>query len=79
MTIQRISIERASSFPLKRSHFEGQIQYNFEIPSFLNSEWTTGFDYRHATADSENHVYGRNEDDDDYKIYGGYIQAKIGT
>jgi len=63
--------------PLERTHLEGQVQYNFEIPSLLNSEWTTGLDYRHATANTENHVYGRNEEDDDYTIYGGYLQGKF--
>lgn len=63
--------------PLERSHFEAQIQYNFELSSFLNSEWSAGFDFRNATANSEYHVYGRNEDNDDYRIAGGYVQAKL--
>lgn len=63
--------------PLERTHFEAQIQYNFEIPSLLNSEWSTGFDYRNAGANTENHVYGRNEDNDDYRIAGAYAQAKL--
>ncbi len=63
--------------PLERTHFEAQVQYNFNLPNFLNSEWTTGFDFRNATANTENHVYGRNEDIDDYRIYGGYIQSKF--
>ena len=62
--------------PLERTHLEGQVQYNFELP-FLNSQWTTGIDYRHATANTENHVYGRNESDDDYTIYGTYLQGKF--
>lgn len=62
--------------PLERTHLEGQVQYNFELP-FLKSQWTTGFDYRHATANTENHVYGRNEADDDYTIYGTYLQGKF--
>lgn len=63
--------------PLERTHFEAQVQYNFETPNFLNAEWTTGFDFRHATANTENHVYGRNEENDDYRIYGGYLQGKL--
>ena len=63
--------------PLERTHFEAQVQYNFETPNFLNAEWTTGFDFRNAKANTENHVYGRNEDNDDYRIYGGYIQSKL--
>jgi len=63
--------------PLERTHFEAQLQYNFDIPSLLNSEWSTGFDYRNAGANTENHVYGRNEDNDDYRIAGAYVQAKL--
>ena len=63
--------------PLERTHFEAQVQYNFETPSFFNAEWTTGMDLRNAGANTENHVYGRNEDDDDYRIFGGYLQGKL--
>ena len=47
------------------------------MPTLLNSEWTIGLDYRDAKADTENHVYGRNEDSDDYTLYGAYAQAKF--
>ena len=63
--------------PLERTHFEAQVQYNFQTPAFLNAEWTTGMDFRTAGANTENHVYGRNEDDDDYRIFGGYLQTKL--
>lgn len=63
--------------PLERTHFEAQVQYNFETPSFLNAEWTTGMDFRTAGANTENHVYGRNEEDDNYRIFGGYVQTKL--
>ena len=63
--------------PLERSHLEGQIQYNFETPSFFEAEWSVGLDYRNATANTENHVYGRNENNDDYRIFGGYFQSKL--
>ena len=63
--------------PLERSHYEAQIQYNFNAPTILNSKWTVGLDYRDAKADTENHVYGRNEDNDDYTLYGLYAQAKF--
>ena len=63
--------------PLERTHFEAQVQYNFDTPAFLNAEWTTGFDFRTAATDSENHVFGRNEEDDDYRIFGGYLQGKL--
>ncbi len=63
--------------PLERTHYEAQLQYNFDWPSVFDSEWTTGVDYRSATADTQNHVYGRNEADDDYRILGGYLQGKF--
>ncbi|MDG1024198.1 MAG: TonB-dependent receptor [Flavobacteriaceae bacterium] len=63
--------------PLKRGHYEAQLQYNFDFKSFLNSEWTVGIDYRNATAETQNHVYGRHENEDDYTIFGGYTQGKF--
>ena len=63
--------------PLERTHYEAQLQYKFDWPGLLDSEWTTGIDYRKATANTENHVYGRNEDNDDYNILGGYVQGKF--
>jgi iron complex outermembrane receptor protein len=63
--------------PVARKQLEGQLQYNFQLPNILNSDWTAGFDYRSAISDTENLVYGRNEDDDDYSIIGGYLQGKF--
>lgn len=60
-----------------RKQFEGQIQYNFDLPSILNSNWTTGFDYRRSINETGNTLYGRNEDDDDYSIAGLYVQGKF--
>jgi len=61
-----------------RSQIEGQLQYNFDIPSFLNSNWTAGFDYRRSNADTRNTIFGRNEDDDAFSIAGLYLQGKFG-
>ena len=36
-----------------------------------------GFDYRNAMSNTQNHVYGRHENDDDYNLYGGYAQGKF--
>ncbi|MEM8487743.1 MAG: carboxypeptidase-like regulatory domain-containing protein, partial [Bacteroidota bacterium] len=47
--------------PLERTHFEAQAQYNFNTPALLDAEWTAGVDFRNAGANTENHVYGRNE------------------
>lgn len=63
--------------PLKRDHLEGQLQYRFDLPMLLNSQWTAGVDYRNIGAKSQNHVYGRNENDDDYNIVGAYLQGKM--
>lgn len=60
-----------------RKQFEGQIQYNFDLPTLLNSNWTAGFDYRRSINETGNTVYGRNEDDDDYSIAGVYLQGKF--
>ncbi|MEE9373784.1 MAG: TonB-dependent receptor [Saprospiraceae bacterium] len=63
--------------PVGRDQLEAQIQYNFDAPSILNGEFTVGLDYRQAISDTEHLVYGRNENDDDYSIIGGYLQGKF--
>ncbi len=62
---------------IARTQVEGQLQYNFDTPNFLDANWTTGFDYRSAVADTRHQVYGRFEDDDDYSIAGVYLQGKF--
>jgi len=69
--------QTASRTPVGRTQLEGQLQYNFDTKSFLNSNWTAGFDYRFAGQNTENLVYGRNEDDDSYSVIGGYVQGKF--
>lgn len=63
--------------PVGRTQFESQLQYNFGVESFLNADFTVGFDYRFAGQDTENLVYGRNEQDDDFSVVGGYAQGKF--
>lgn len=63
--------------PVGRQQIEAQLQYNFDTPSLLNANWTVGYDYRVARQDTENLVYGRNEDDDTYRVDGGYVQGKF--
>lgn len=63
--------------PVAREQLEAQVQYNFDVEKFLKSNFTVGADYRFAGQDTENLVYGRNEDDDSYLVYGGYIQGKF--
>ena len=59
----------------KRSSLEAQLQYNFDIPKFLNSNFTIGTDYRNTKSDSANTLFGINEDRDDYIITGAYLQG----
>ncbi|MGB0929784.1 MAG: TonB-dependent receptor domain-containing protein [Chitinophagales bacterium] len=63
--------------PVARTQLEGQVQYNFDTPSLLDGNWTVGLDYRFSGQDTENLVYGRNEDDDDFSVIGGYLQGKF--
>jgi outer membrane receptor protein involved in Fe transport len=53
------------------------LQYSFDFNQFFDSEWSAGIDYRNTTANTQNHVYGRHENNDDYNILGGYVQAKL--
>jgi len=59
----------------KRSNTEVQIQYNFDTPGFLNSNYTVGVDYRNVITDSEYTLYGKFDDDDPYGISGIYAQG----
>ena len=61
----------------KRNLLEAQVQYNFQIPSLLNSDFTVGFDTRNNRQDSENTIWGRNELNDDYQISGLYLQGTL--
>ncbi len=62
---------------ISRTQTEAQVQYNFDLPSLLNSNFTAGVDYRNSSADTGNSVYGREEDDDDFGIVGAYLQGKF--
>jgi iron complex outermembrane receptor protein len=57
------------------SSLEAQVQYNFDVPSFLDTNFTVGIDHRDVMSDSQNTLYGRNELDDDYIITGAYVQG----
>ena len=57
------------------SSLEAQVQYNFDVPSFLNTNFTVGIDHRDVMSDTQNTLYGRNELDDDYIITGAYLQG----
>ena len=57
------------------SSLEAQIQYNFDVPSFLNTNFTVGADFRDVMSDSQGTLYGRNDANDDYVLAGGYLQG----
>ena len=59
----------------ERNSLEAQLQYNFDIPKFLNSNFTIGSDYRNSKSMTANTLYGINEDRDDYIITGAYLQV----
>jgi len=59
----------------KRTSLEAQLQYNFDTPNFLDSNFTVGTDYRNTETDSEYTLFGRNDDDDPYVITGIYGQG----
>ena len=59
----------------ERNSLEAQLQYNFDIPKFLNSNFTIGTDYRNSKSMTANTLYGINEDRDDYIITGLYLQG----
>lgn len=60
-----------------RKQLEGQVQYTFDTPEFLNANWTAGVDYRFASQETGGLTYGRNEDDDDFSVVGAYMQGKV--
>ena len=59
----------------ERNSLEAQLQYNFDVPKFLNTNFTIGSDYRNSQSMTENTLYGINEDRDDYIITGAYLQG----
>ena len=69
--------QTGNSTPVARQQLEGQLQYNFGLPAFLDADFTIGMDYRSAVNDTKSLVYGRNEQDDDYRIFGTYLQGKF--
>jgi len=58
-----------------RDQFEGQLQYNFDIES-IKTNITIGGDYRAARFETKGRTFGRFEDDDNYDLYGAYMQSK---
>ena len=59
----------------KRSALDTQLQYNFDAPNFLDSNFTFGTDYRIIGSDSENTLFGQNDGNNDYNVFGVYGQG----
>ena len=69
--------QTGNTTPVDRTQLEAQLQYNWDMPSLLNANFTGGVDFRQSTANTFNQVYGREEDDDNFGIYGAYLQGKF--
>ncbi len=59
----------------KRSALDTQLQYSFDAPNFLDSNFTFGTDYRIIGSDSENTLFGENDGSNEYNIFGVYGQG----
>ncbi|MDA9669771.1 TonB-dependent receptor [Flavobacteriaceae bacterium] len=59
----------------KRSSLDTQLQYNFDAANFLDSNFTFGTDYRVIGSDSENTLFGQNDGNNDYNVFGVYGQG----
>ena len=59
----------------QRNSLDAQVQYNFDVPAFLDTNFTVGLDHRNIQGNSDNTLYGRNDGDDDYIITGVYGQG----
>jgi outer membrane receptor for ferrienterochelin and colicins len=60
---------------IDRAQLEVQLQHNFDINP-IRTNFVIGTDLRKATFDTGTRTFGRNEQDDDFNIYGGYLQTK---
>ena len=60
----------------KREFYVANVQYDLDIPSFLDSKFNFGIDYQDTKSDSEYTLYGRNDDNDPYSIAGAYAQGQ---
>ena len=59
----------------KRSALDTQLQYNFDAPNFLDSNFTFGTDIRIIGSDSENTLFGENDGNNEYNVFGVYGQG----
>ena len=60
----------------KREFLVANVQYDLDVPSFLDSKFNFGIDYQDTKSDSEYTLYGRNDDNDPYSITGAYAQGQ---
>ena len=61
--------------PLGRTHWEGQLQYGFNIRP-LSTRLIWGGDFTHFLANTGGLIFGRYEDSDNYDYAGTYMQTK---
>jgi outer membrane receptor for ferrienterochelin and colicins len=73
-----ITIEYPSgvAFYADNTQLEGQVQYQFDKWAGGRLQFITGADYRVIFLDTKGTYSGRNEDNDDYSILGGYGQLE---
>ena len=64
-----------SVFYLESSQSQLQIQYELALDA-LNTDLSLGFEHKFAKFDSYARTFGRNEDKDDYRVYGAYFASK---
>ena len=56
---------------------QSQLQVQYEIPfEKLNTDVSLGYEHKFARFETYKRTFGRNEDNDDYRIYGAYISSK---
>ena len=56
---------------------QSQLQVQYEIPfEKLNTDVSIGFEHKLARFETYKRTFGRNEDNDDYRIYGAYVSSK---
>ena len=64
-----------SVFYIESSQSQLQIQYELALNA-LNTDLSLGFEHKLAKFDSYARTFGRNEDKDDYRVYGAYFASK---
>jgi len=53
------------------------MHYSFDLPILDSARYTVGMDYLDVDSNSQNSLFGRNEDSDPYRLTGYYIQGGL--